>query len=77
MVGRMTGALGQNAANENAAVGMTRRQGQDQIYVQSFIEDTRINERDFHGLELSLAVLGDMFVSIALHRNVVVTGVPK
>jgi hypothetical protein len=36
------------------------------MHKQSFIEDTRVYERDFHRLELSLAVLGGMVVSIVL-----------
>jgi hypothetical protein len=43
----------------------------------SFIENTRINERDFHSLELSLAVLEDIVVSTVLCRDVIVGDILK
>jgi hypothetical protein len=37
------------------------------VYMHSFIEYTGIDESDFHGLKLSLAVLGIISVSTAAH----------
>jgi hypothetical protein len=48
---------------------MARQQKRKHRCMHSFIEYTRIDERDFHGLELSLAVLSDKFVSMAVRSR--------